>query len=273
MKTTNSKKRLPRWFFPTLIWAGPMLLLGLFWRIFFHYYFNAVTWLLFVLIPGLCITRIIFLFRSAYKDWFKWLLAAVYIGVFLIVLFFAHFGPYRVYHATRRNAQAAFEQVTGKQMERFLPLDLGEPNTVIFHDYLSSALFWDEGSYILQCRYGPKEYEAAKAVLETRYSFRTEALFLQYKHSENPQEGIEPLIRLEDDEFRFLAPENGKDGYFVHNGFMIAANDKRREICYVVLRDLDTDIVSDLSEYLYRSCGWIFIRYPFMKFLPEILIW
>lgn len=279
MESANDKKHLPRWAVLTLIWIGPMLALELFWRLAFHLYLTALSWLCLVLIPGLCVTRLIFLFRGCFrrarvrKGWIVFLISVLYLALILVFLFLGAFMPRRTYTATRQNAQAAFEQAAEWKLARFLPLETGAPKTVIFHDYLSSALFWDEGAYILQCRYEPENYDAAKAALEARYSFRTEALYLRYRHADVGEDGIEPLIRLDGDEFRFLAPVDGEDGYFVHSGFIVVTNDEKQEICWVVLRDEDTDIVSDLPEYLYRSCGWIFIRYPIFKLLPEVLIW
>ena len=279
MESANNKKRLPRWAVLTLIWIGPMLALGLFWRLAFHLYLTAISWLFLVLIPGLCVTRLIFLFRGYHrrvivrKGWVVFLKTVLYIVLILVSLFLGAFMPCRTYTATRRNAQAAFEKAAKWDERGFSPLELGSPKTTVFHDYIYSALFWDEGSYILQCSYRAEDYEAAKVALEARYTFRTEPIRLTWKKYEDPADGVEPVIRLKDDSFRFLAPEDGEDGYFVHTGVMVVTNDAKREICYVILRDPDTDIVSDLNEYLYRSCGWIFIRHGYIKYLPEVLIW
>lgn len=275
METAKTRKVLPRWAVLTLIWLGPMLVLWLIWRVGFHYYLMAITWLLYVLIPGLCVTRLIFLFRGRRKGtkkrkgWVVGLIAALYTLVFCCSLFLGVFGPCRTYRSTSRKAAEAFEKAAGTRIEAFLPLELGEPKSVVFHDYLYSALFWDEGSYILQCRYGAEEYEAAKSAVEARYTFRTEPISLVYR--EDPS--AEPVITLKNDVFRFLSPADGEEPYFVHSGILLVTNDKSCEICYVVLRDEDTDIVSDLNEYLYRSCGWEFVRYGFSRFLPEVLIW
>ena len=86
MELINDKKRLPRRAVLTLIWVGPVLALELFWRLAFHLYLTALSWLLLVLIPGLCVTRLIYLFRrcrqrAVRKGWVVFLISVLYLAL------------------------------------------------------------------------------------------------------------------------------------------------------------------------------------------------
>ena len=85
MELTSHNKRLPGLGLPVLIWFGPLLILWCFWTCVWGMRLNIISFLFFVLGPGLILTRLIFLHRSRRGNLAKVWRALLY-TVFLFVL-------------------------------------------------------------------------------------------------------------------------------------------------------------------------------------------
>ncbi len=278
MDTVEKKRRLPEWAVKLLIWVGPAIGFLLLNYFFFGLELASDTIITFCAIAalGLVVTRLIFLFRSKRKVWAKVWRTLVWIVLLVVHGFFVLLLPWRQHHIIRENAQSRFETAASEEIYRDSwapirggllpgPLELGEPKSTVLHSYMCSAFVWMSRSYTLLCRYDGADYEAEKAALETRYSFRTKPLetgeiFLEREFAE-----IEPYIWIGDDFFRVVIPGDGDhdDGYrdgFYRTSFFIVINDVRHEIGYVVFQDQDMDYAEDLAEFLNEECGWRYIR-------------
>lgn len=267
METTeNNKPRLPKWAVLALIWIGPSLLLWLWWTQIRGVLLNYVSFPFFVLIPGLCVSRLILLFRSRRSVGGKIWRAVLWTLIVGIALFFAVWSPFEIHRSTRRDAEQKFEAGAAELRGGWsfdLP-ELGEPETLTYHYYLTRAAVWDSTAHALLCRYSPEDYPAEKAALEERVQFRTESLASDDPTFHPDAERLEPYVRIGNDEFRFLYPRNDQtDGFygaFYKNCVLVVTNDETREIGYLVFYDYDLDLAEDLTEFINEYCGWSAIR-------------
>ena len=266
MEAANDKKRFSRWAVLTLIWIGPSLFLWLWWTPIRGVLLNYVTFPFFVLIPGLCVSRLILLFRSCRSVGGKIWRAILWTLIVGISLFFAVWSPFKIHRTAQRDAIQSFEAGAAKLLGdyRFELPELGEPETVTYHYCLTRAAVWQSTSHALLCRYSPEDYPAEKAALEERVQFRTEPLASDDPIFHPDAERLEPYVRIGNDEFRFLYPRNDQtDGFygaFYKNCVLVVTNDATREIGYLVFYDYDLDLAEDLTEFLNEYCGWSAIR-------------
>lgn len=267
MESCNSKRRFPKWAENLLIWCCPAFTLILV----FLYIPNSLTprkkiiACCLILIFGLIITRLIFLFRSCRAVGAKiWRCAAW--TVLLIVLFF--FGLFCLslgehHRSTTADAQRQFETSVEELLPDAIsvPLDLGLPKSVVLHKYLDYLVIFQTRSYTLLCQYDDAEYNAAKTALENKYRFRTKLLGNRY-HDDPDKKLIAPYVEIEDDHFRFLYPNDADDPSweFYKRSILVVTNDVEREIGYILFDDFDLDYVDDLTEFINDYCGWKYVR-------------
>ena len=278
MDEAENRKRRPPWAGKLLIWCLPALVLLLLNVVVFHLVPAKDTIITFcaIVILGLMVTRLIFLFRSKRPVWAKVWRAVLWSVLLVVHGFFILFMPWRIYSSTRTNAQSQFETAASEEVYRdssapshggLLPgtLELGEPKSTVFHRYIWSGAVFQSKSYTLLCRYDEADYEAEKAALEIRYSFRTKPLETESPAFKEEVAVIEPYIWIGDDFFRVVIPgdRDRDDGYldgFYETSFFVMTNDVRHEIGYVVFQDQDMDYAEDLAEFLNEDCGWKYIR-------------
>lgn len=268
MEPVEEKKRLPKWVVNLFSWCLPALvLLGAFIGILSPVLDRSmISTLCLLLLIGLIVTRLIFLFRSRRAVGAKIWRAAVWTVLLMALIFLLPFFPLKLHRSIQEDAQSRFEASVSEVFPGYLsePLELGPVKSVEYHMYLESVAFWTNRSYTLLCRYDPSDYDGAKAALETRYSFRTEPLDAGYVPRGQKAVQIEPYARIGDDCFRFLLPadEDDQDGWdaFYKRCLMVMTNDAEHEIGFIVFQDLDLDEAEDLAEFLNLWCGWKYIR-------------
>jgi hypothetical protein len=265
MDETENRKRLPPWAGKLLIWCLPALVLLLLNVVVFHLVLAKDTIITFcaIIILGLMVTRLIFLFRSERAPGAQAWRGVLWIVLLVVLGFFSLFMPRTNHLHTRVMAPRLFEAWTAKICGDTVPrpIELGTPKSAVVHIYRKSAAIFESRSYTLLCRYDEDDYEEEKAALETRYHFRNEPM----KTGLGEPETIEPYVRIGDDFFRVVIPGDRErdDGYldgFYETSFFIVTNDVRHEIGYVVFQDLDMDYAEDLAEFLNEDCGWKYIR-------------
>lgn len=278
MDIAENRKRLPPWVGKLLIWCLPALVLLLVSVTVLHLVPAADTFITFCAIAalGFMVTRLIFLFRSKRSVWAKVWRTALWIVLLLVLGFYSLFLPWRIYSNTRENAQSKFETAASEELYRDSwdrssggllpgPLELGEPKSTEFHEYIWAAAVFQSRSYTLLCSYEAADYETEKAALETRYTFRTKPLETESPVFKEEVAVIDPYTWIGDDFFRVVIPGDGdrEDGHFdgfYETSFFIVTNDVRHEIGYVVFKDQDMDYAKDLAEFLNEYCGWKYIR-------------
>ena len=278
MDEAENRKRRPPWAGKLLIWCLPALVLLLLNVITFGLVLAKYTIITFcaIVILGLMVTRLIFLFRSKRPVWAKVWRTVLWIVLLVVHAFFILLLPWRQHLSTRKNAQSQFETAASEEIYRDSwdpsrggllpgPLELGEPKDIVLHSYSRSAFVWQSKSYTLLCRYDEADYEAEKAALETRYSFRTKPLETGDPIYGKEFAAIEPYTRIGDDSFRVVIPgdrdkEMGYIDGFYETSFFIVTNDVRHEIGYVVFQDQDMNDAEDLAEFLNEDCGWKYFR-------------
>ena len=276
MDAVEKKNLLPSWAVKALIWCGPTLFFLLVDTAIFGLVPEKKTVATFCLIPlfGLMVTRMIFLFRSRRSVGAKIALAVLWLLLQALLWFIALFSPFNLYHCTRSEAQERFEtyfsklyylSTTSQDTPRSLlfPLELGTPETLEFHSYDKHAAIFLSQSCALLCSYAEADYEAAKAALEARYSFRTELMDTEHAYRDKQVKQIEPYTRIGDDFFRVLLPRDGEREFtddFNKGCILIVTNDVRHEIGYIAFSDFDLDVAENLAEFLNDYCGWKHIR-------------
>jgi len=219
-----------------------------------------------ILILGLIITRLIFLFRSCRavgaKVWrcVVWIILTIFL--FFFSLFFLSLGEH--HRVTEVNARQEFEEAVEHVYPEALPapLKLGSPKSIVLHKYLNYAIIFQTRSYTLLCQYDDADYSAAIAALENRYCFRTELLDAGYV--DNPEKQlIEPYAEIGNDHFRFLYPNNEDKPIreFYKRSLLVVTNDVEREIGYILFDDFDLDEAEDLTEFINEYCGWKYVRH------------
>lgn len=276
MDAAEKKNLLPPWAVKALIWCGPTLFFLFMDTTIFGLVPEKETIATFCLIPlfGLMVTRLIFLFRSRRSIGAKIALTILWLLLQALLWFVALFSPINLYHHTQSEAQERFEtyfsklyylSTTQQDTPRSLlfPLELGTPETLEFHSYDKHAAIFLSQSCALLCRYANEDYDAAKAALEARYSFRTELMDTEHAYRDKQVKQIEPYTHIGDDFFRVLLPRDEESGFydsFYKNCILIVTNDVRREIGYIAFSDIDLDVAEDLAEFLNDYCGWKHIR-------------
>ena len=276
MDAAEKKNLLPPWAVKALIWCGPTLFFLLVDTAIFGLVPEKKTVATFCLIPlfGLMVTRMIFLFRSRRSLGAKIGLTVLWLLLQAALWIFALFSPINLYHHIRSDAPERFENqfsklyflsTTQQDTPRSLlfPLELGTPETLEFHSYDKHAAIFLSQSCALLCSYAEEDYEAAKAALEARYSFRTELMDTEHAYRDKQVKQIEPYTHIGDDFFRVLMPRNGErefDGAFYKFCILIVTNDVRREIGYIAFADFDLDVAENLAAFVLDYCGWKHIR-------------
>ena len=257
MEESKQKRRFPHWVTDLLIWCVPSLILGVLFICIPGLILDrwTILTLLPVLLLGLIITRLIFLFRSHRTVWAKIWRIVVWLALAFVVFFFGTFFPIKLHRSTQTDAQSKFEASVNRILPDALsaPLDLGSPKTVVLHGYLEADGIWMSNSYTLLCQYDAADYEAAKAALETKHSFRTELLNTGVKGVM-----VEPYVSIGNDFFRLLWPlDGGKESFaFYKESLFLVTNDVEHRIGFIVFQDIDLDYVDDLTEFLNEWCGW-----------------
>ena len=261
MNETKQKRRFSHWVTDLLIWCVPSLLLVVLFICIPGLILDrgTIVTLLPVLLLGLVITRLIFLFRSHRAVWAKIWRTVVWLALAFVVFFFGTFFPIKLRRNMQTDAQSKFEASVNRILPDALsaPLELGSPKTVVLHEYLEADGIWMSKSYTLLCQYDAADYEAAKAALETKHSFRTELLNTGVKGVM-----VEPYVSIGNDFFRLLWPLDGdkKSWEFYKESLFMMTNDVEHQIGFIVFQDVDLDYVDDLTEFLNEWCGWKNIR-------------
>ena len=265
MESSKDKRHMPKWAENLLIWFCPAFTLILV----FLCIPNSLTprkkiiACCLILLIGLIITRLIFLFRSCRTVGAKIWRCAVWIFLVIVLFFFGLFclslGEH--HRSTTVDAQHQFETSVEEYLPHanIVPLELGSPNSFVLHKYLVYLFIFQTKSYTLLCQYDDAEYDAAIAALENRYRFRTELLDAGYV--DNPEKQlIEPYIEIGNDHFRFLYPGNEDTWEFYKRSVLIVTNDVEQEIGYILFDDFDLDVAEDLTEFINEYCGWKYVR-------------
>lgn len=276
MDAAEKKNLLPPWAVKAMIWCGPTLFFLLVDTAIFGLVPEKETVATFCLIPlfGLMVTRLILLFRSRRSLGAKIGLTVLWLLLQAALWFIALFFPINLHHCVREDAPERFEshfsklyylsttqQDTPKRL--LFPLELGTPESLEYHSYDKHAAIFLSQSCALLCSYAEEDYEAAKAALEARYSFRTELMDTEHAYRDKQVKQIEPYTRIGDDFFRVLLPRDGEREFtddFYKGCILIVTNDVRREIGYIAFADMDLDVAEDLAVFLNDYCGWKHIR-------------
>ena len=97
--------------------------------------------------------------------------------------------------------------------------------------------------------------EVGKAELDEAYVFETQAL-------ESCGEVCEPTDELDGFFLRMLdtGKYRGSHLEYPKRLVLIGTNDETREIMYIAYYDFDLDYITSLSDFVYRKCGWEYIR-------------
>ena len=247
MESSKAKRHMPKWAENLLIWFCPAFMLILVFLCIPNSFIarKKIIACCLILIIGLIITRLIFLFRSHRSIGAKIWRCAVWIFLVIILFFFGLFclsiGEH--HRSTKVDAQHQFEMSVEELLPNAIsvPLDLGSPKSVILHEYLDYLVIFQTRSYTLLCQYDDTEYAAAKTALEKRYRFRTELLENQY-HDDPDKKLIAPYVEIENDHFRFLYPNDvsSQSWGFYKRSILVVTNDVEHEIGYILFDEHST---------------------------------
>ncbi len=265
MESTVAKHRFPKWAVNLLIWCCPTLALLLAYACIPSIILDRDTIASFVpiLLTGLIVTRLIFLFRSHRTIGAKIWRAVIWMILLIVQLFLFTFFPLKLYRTTKQNAQNQFEATVANVLPDALssPLKLESPESIVLHKYLFINPIYTQKADTLLCKYNASDYEVAKTALENQYSFRTEPL--NNGCVDDPENMlIDPYIRIGDDTFRFLSPKDGYDSgwEFYKRSLLVVTNDTEHEIGYILFNDFELDWAENLTEFIIEECGWKYIR-------------
>ena len=223
--------------------------------------FNICSCILFFLAPGLVLTRLIFMLRkerpavsAVLRVLGLWVLLAL---VVFSSMFWTIFFPMETHAVVRVNPAERFAEHWPKTLAA---PDPGQPREIACHEcFRLSGMLLDTESTVLLCAYGD-DYEAEKAALETRFSFREEPLTSWDRDADTERE-FNPTVRIGDDEFRFLNLPEGYSGVtFYKYCVLIVTNDVTREIGYLIYEDIDVDYAPDIERFIEYNCCWSFVR-------------
>lgn len=267
MKNSQAINRLPAGLRKTLCWIGAvlvclppaaLLILGLYGLIFGSLYLSWGGFVLFFLIPGLILFRMVWLLR----EWLRPVGSkALHSACLLALLFFVVWTsrywtaalPLEYHDVT---TDRAVERLTEEYPNFTLiqSLDLGQPKEVRYHECerLGGALF-DTKVFALQCRYGAN-YETVKAQMEAGLTFREEQL--QIGDPDEKLHPVDPDLRIGDDRFRFVDPAEESGMWFPKDCILFVTNDARREITILRYSDNEIDYVEDLEDFIRNECCW-----------------
>lgn len=248
-----------------LILAPVLAALWCFWHFVRGVILNIFSFPFFVLIPGLILTRLFFLFRSRRSTGAKAWRIVLYACLLIFLLVIALLSPFEIHRSTRNNARERFELALENSTlcEALGSPELGTPESIRYHYYKTSFAIFESHAHILLCRYSPEDYAARKASLEAQYAFRTEPLIGNVSMDGENALLLEPCARIGDDEFRFLYPGDGANDYgarFYKRCLLFVTNDVTHEIAFVAFSDDDLDEAEDLTWFLNEYCGWRLIR-------------
>lgn len=242
-----------------------LAILWCFWHFALGIILNLISFQFFVLLPGLMITRMVFLFRSRRSVGAKVWRCVVCAGLLICALFFGMFSPYQIHRSTRDNARDRFLHAieNSKRSEAFGSPELGAPESMCYHYYRTGAAIFESHAHILLCRYSPDDYATEKDSLEAQYEFRTEPLIGNVSMNGENALLLKPYARIGDDEFRFLYPWDGANEYgarYFKGCLLFVTNDETHEIAFVSFDDDELDEAVNLAQFLYEDCGWRLIR-------------
>ena len=213
-----------------------------------------------ILILGLIITRLIFLFFGR-KAGVKRSSVVLWIIILSVVVFLTPLMPRTLHHSTKTEAVSKFEaSVSILSYADFDSLDVGSVRSTEYHTFATSQLFFRSQSYMLICGYNEEEYEEALASIEDRYYFRTKQLGTGCFGDKNSEKMVVPYAMIGDDCFHFVAPGNGSSYPFYKECLLIMNNDVKHEIAYIAFSDTDLDVADDLVEFINQYCGWRYIH-------------
>lgn len=125
---------------------------------------NIVSFPFFVLIPGLIITRMLFIIFSRRSIGAKALRIDIYLWLIICVLFLGRCSSYKIHRMTMHNASERFAHVlkSSKRIETDWVQKLGAPESMCFHYYQTCAAIFRSNAHILLCQYNKNEYAAQK---------------------------------------------------------------------------------------------------------------
>ena len=265
MEPKKKKNHLLFWGQGLLILVFILAVLWCFWHFALGMIQNFISFLFFVLLPGLIIMRMVFLFRSCRSVGAKVWLSVLYAWLLIGVLILGAVSPYQIHRSTRYNPRERFVHAleNSKLSEAFGSPELGAPESTCYHYYQTSAAIFESHAHILLCRYSPEDYTAQKASLEGQYAFRTEPLIGNVTINGENALLLQPHARIGDDEFRFIYPGDGANEYgarYFKGCLLFATNDETHEIAFVAFDDDELDEAENLTQFLYEDCGWRLIR-------------
>lgn len=216
-----------------------------------------------ILMIGLIITRLIFLFLSHRKVTAKLVLTVIWL---VIMAYIGHFGlllPRMIHHSAKLNAQSRFEDAASDIFpETFsVPIEVGNVSAAEYHTIAMSYFIFESRTYSLVCSYSETEYEKAMVLLEERYSFRTEPMGTGSFDDDDMEIMTDPYSIIGNDRFRILVPEDGDDYPFYKECLLIMNNDVEHKIAYIVFSDFDLDMADSLEELICDYFGWAYIRW------------
>ena len=243
-----------------MIWCLPTLLLLLV-GVFGIGLIPTLPSLVMILLVGLIVTRLIFLFCSRRKSGVKAALIMIWFVISAGVGFGSLFVPWEFYYCDKEEAFQRFEsQVSGIFPEVLTSsFDAGNVSAAEFHTYI---VYWafDSRAYTLLCSYDEDEYGKALVSMEEHFSFRTEPLGTGRLGIDHVETKTEPHMMNGNDFFRIVFPENGNDEPFYKESMLIMKNDEKHQIAYIVFYDFNLDEVESLEEFINSYCGWKHIR-------------
>ena len=261
----RDKKRFS-WILVFLIILCPMLMLWCFWTYVWGMRLNVLSFLFYVLGPGLILIRLFFLFRSRRGDWAKVWRALLYAVLLFSLLVLGLFSHIVIHRSTHRNAWEKFASSMPETSKCRMALgtpELGTPEEMTYHHHRIHVMVFQSDSHILLCRYSPNDYARQKATLEQQYAFRTEALIGSPDLRDVETVFVEPYETIGNDEFRFIVPQDGANLYgdrYFKTCLLFVTNDETCEIGFLTFVDDDLDEARDLAQFLKEDCGWKDIR-------------
>ncbi len=255
-KGSGSVIKLLIWCMPTLI----LLLISIFWTDIIP---DRGSYLSYVMIAmlGLIITRIIFLLRSQRKTDSKVVLLSVWVVIFLVIFFVAHFitilMPKTIHQVIKTDAQSRFEADFSYLFSEsgFAPLEVGNAESIEYHTVDWHAMILDSSTGILLCCYSEEEYERAIVSLEERFRFRTEPLGTGCYDDDHVEITCDPYATIGNERFMMLDPGDGDSSAFYKCCFLIMMNDSEHQIAYIGFYDVDLDRAESLEELITDWCN------------------
>ena len=120
-----------------------------------------------------------------------------------------------------------------------------------YYHYRAMYVFFECETHTVISKYGSVDYAEQLALINERYTFRTEATV-------GEDYTCLPYADIDGFHFRVIADPDEADMYdaYPKKVLIVGTNDETSEIAYIHFYDFDLDYITSLEDFILEDCGW-----------------